>query len=102
MFCCFPDVGSAGEAQCDVCTQGMSGAAGKLGSTAPLQPSSELGYDAMVTPHIVCQTPKGGADFSCSTSPILCISDLSLSTCHQVAKKPVQERQRVPMKLITF
>lgn len=67
---------------------------GKLGTPGPLQPSSELGCEEMLTPHIVCQTPKGGADFSCSSFPILCISDLSLSSCCKVAKKPVQVRQR--------
>lgn len=41
----------------------------------------------MLTPHIVCQTPRGEADFSCSSFSSLCISDLSLSSCYEVAKK---------------
>ena len=35
LFGCFADDGAAGEAQCDVCAQGKSGAVGRLGPTAP-------------------------------------------------------------------
>lgn len=47
-------------------------------SRLPCSPLSESGRDAMLTPHIVCQTPKGGADFSRSSFPILCVSDRSV------------------------
>lgn len=39
---------------------------------------------------------------SCSSFPILCISDLSLPTCCKVAKKSVPRGQRVHMQLIAF
>lgn len=94
MCCCPLDGGSAGTTQRDGGAQGRSGTVGKLGTMASLQPLSESGRHAMLTPHIVCQTPKGGADFSRSSFPILCVSDLSLSTCYKVAEKPVQVRQR--------
>lgn len=34
-LCCFAADGGAGEAQCDVCAQGKSGAVGRSGPTAP-------------------------------------------------------------------
>lgn len=82
-WCCLAG-GTAGPARCAVPAQGQPGAAGH---PAPSHTSSGSGRDAMLTPRIVCQTPRGRADFSRSSFPVLCVSDPSCSTCRTVSSR---------------